>query len=288
MTHLTTVAVVGAGAMGRGIAQASALAGYHVTLNDIAQDLLDGAREMICTSIDEGVRRGKTGAAAAATAKDALTLTTSLEEAAQAGLVIEAAPENLDLKRSIFRRLDAAAPPETVFASNTSSLSINALAGATQRPDRFLGLHFFNPAHLMKLVEVISADFTSDATLALAEGYVAALGKTAVRCKDTPAFIVNRVARPFYGEAFRLLGEGAASVETIDRLIESLGFRMGPFRLIDLIGCDVNFAVTQSVYHAFFEEPRYRPHPIQQRMVESGRLGRKSGAGFYRYEEHND
>lgn len=281
----TTVAVIGSGTMGRGIAQAAALAGYQVTLCDIARDLLTAALEQISVSIDDGVRRGKTSEAVAADAKAAFTLTTSLAEAAQAGLVIEAAPETLDLKQSIFRQLDAAAPSATIFASNTSSLSINALAGATQRGDCFLGLHFFNPAHLMKLVEVISGDDTSDATLAAAEAFVASLGKTSVRCKDTPAFIVNRVARPFYGEAFRLLGEDAADVETIDRLVESLGFRMGPFRLIDLIGCDINFAVTQSVYDAYFGEPRYRPHPIQQRMVQSGRLGRKTGVGFYRYEE---
>ena len=281
----TTVAVIGSGTMGRGIAQAAALAGYQVTLCDIARDLLTAALEQISVSIDDGVRRGKTSEAVAADAKAAFTLTTSLAEAAQAGLVIEAAPETLDLKQSIFRQLDAAAPSATIFASNTSSLSINALAGATQRGDCFLGLHFFNPAHLMKLVEVISGDDTSDATLVAVEAFVASLGKTSVRCKDTPAFIVNRVARPFYGEAFRLLGEDAADVETIDRLVESLGFRMGPFRLIDLIGCDINFAVTQSVYDAYFGEPRYRPHPIQQRMVQSGRLGRKTGVGFYRYEE---
>ena len=280
-----SIAVLGSGTMGRGIAQASALAGYQVTLYDIADDLLAAALDQIYVSIGDGVHRGKTSEVVAAAAQAAFTLTTSLEEAAQAGLVIEAAPEKLDLKRSIFRQLDAAAPPTTILASNTSSLSISALAGATQRSDRFLGLHFFNPAHLMKLVEVISGDDTSDATLATAETFVATLGKTGVRCKDTPAFIVNRVARPFYGEALRLLGEDAADVATIDRLVESLGFRMGPFRLIDLIGCDVNFAVTQSVYEAYFGEPRYRPHPIQQRMVESGRLGRKTGMGFYRYDE---
>ncbi|MCB0252930.1 MAG: 3-hydroxybutyryl-CoA dehydrogenase [Anaerolineae bacterium] len=287
-TSLHSVAVVGAGTMGRGIAQAAALAGYPVTLYDVADDLLAAALDQIRTSIDEGVRRGKTDEAVAAIAKAAFTLTTSLEQTAQAGLVIEAVPEKLDLKQSIFRQLDVAAPPATILASNTSSLSINALAGATKRADRFVGLHFFNPAHLMKLVEVIAGNETSDATLATAQEFVQLLGKVAVRCKDTPAFIVNRVARPFYGEAFRLLGEGAADVETIDRLVESLGFRMGPFRLIDLIGCDVNFAVTQSVYQAYFGEPRYRPHSIQQQMVESGRLGRKTGVGFYRYEERKE
>ncbi len=162
-------------------------------------------------------------------------------------------------------------------------MSINALASATGRADRFLGIHFFNPAHIMKLVEVIRGDFTSDATVAAVQAFVDRLEKTAVLCKDTPAFIVNRVARPFYGEAFRLLGENATDPATLDKLMRSIGFRMGPFELIDLIGCDVNLAVTQSVYDAYFQEPKYRPHPIQKRMVESGRLGRKSGHGFYEY-----
>jgi 3-hydroxybutyryl-CoA dehydrogenase len=175
--------------------------------------------------------------------------------------------------------------PATILASNTSSLSINALAGATDRSDRFVGLHFFNPAHIMKLVEVIRGDDTSAETLAAMDNFVTRLGKSAVHCKDTPGFIVNRIARPFYGEALRLLGENAADVAVIDRLLRSAGFRMGPFELIDLIGADVNFAVTQSVYEAYFHDPKYRPHPIQQRMVESGRLGRKSGRGYYDYRE---
>ncbi|MBE7530163.1 MAG: 3-hydroxybutyryl-CoA dehydrogenase [Chloroflexi bacterium] len=271
--------------MGAGIAQVSALAGYQVVLYDISEDVLHKALTGIQVSIDQGVARGKIAAEAAKTAKVALTLTTSLAEAAPVDLVIEAAPETIDLKRQIFDELESLAPAHTIFASNTSSLSINVLASATQRQDRFLGLHFFNPAQVMKLVEVIRGDFTSETTLAAALAYVARLGKTAVLCKDTPAFIVNRVARPFYGEAFRLLGENAADHTTIDKLLKSLGFRMGPFELIDLIGCDVNFAVTQSVYEVTFHDPKYRPHPIQQRMVESGRLGRKTGHGFYEYKE---
>jgi 3-hydroxybutyryl-CoA dehydrogenase len=212
-------------------------------------------------------------------------LTTSLETAAQANLIIEAAPEKLDLKRDIFATLDAAAPEHTILSSNTSSLSISAIAGATRRADRVVGVHFFNPAHIMKLVEIIRGDFTSDETVAAVREYVARVGKTAVLCKDTPAFIVNRVARPFYGEAFRLLGENATDPATLDKLMRSIGFRMGPFELIDLIGCDVNLAVTQSVYDAYFQEPKYRPHPIQKRMVESGRLGQKTGRGFYDYEK---
>lgn len=279
------ITVIGAGTMGAGIAQVSALAGYQVMLYDINEDVLQKALTSIQTAINQGVARGKTAAEVAETAKTAFTPTTSLAEATQVDLVIEAAPEKFDLKRQIFADLESHAPPHTIFASNTSSLSINVLAAATQRQDRFVGLHFFNPAYLMKLVEVIRGDFTSQATIEMALAYVAQLGKTAVLCKDTPAFIVNRVARPFYGEAFRLLGENAADHATIDKLLKSLGFRMGPFELIDLIGCDVNFAVTQSVYEAYFQEPKYRPHPIQQRMVESGRLGRKTGRGFYDYSE---
>jgi 3-hydroxybutyryl-CoA dehydrogenase len=269
--------------MGSGIAQSAALAGYSVILYDVAQELVEQASAKIGASIDKGVSLGKTAEDAAAAAKNSLSLTTSLTEAAAADLVIEAAPEKMELKRAIFTQLDQAAPEQTILSSNTSSLSINALAGVTNRQDRFLGLHFFNPAHIMKLVEVIRADDTSPETIEAADAFVAKLGKTAVHCKDTPAFIVNRVARPFYGEAYRLLGENAASVSDIDRLVKSAGFRMGPFELIDLIGCDINFAVNQSVYDAYFQDPKYRPHPIQRRMVESGRLGRKTGRGFYKY-----
>ncbi len=281
---IETVGVIGSGTMGRGIAQAAALAGQHVQLYDLTPELLAGAVDAIHRSIDEGVWRGKTFPGAAEEARERLTSTTDLHEAAQVDLVIEAVVEDMAVKRDLFGRLDAAAPPRTILASNTSSLSISAIAAATGRPDRVLGLHYFNPAHLMRLVEVVRGDLTSDETIAAGRAFVESLGKTPVLCLDSPAFIVNRVARPFYGEALRLLGERAADPPTIDRLIASLGFRMGPFALLDLIGLDVNLAVTQSVYDAYFQEPRYRPHPIQRRMVESGRLGRKSGRGFYDYE----
>jgi 3-hydroxybutyryl-CoA dehydrogenase len=278
-------AVVGAGTMGAGIAQAVAAARYPVVLYDVAEEVLAAARERIFTTLDRGVELGKIEAAVAEQARTDLRFTTDLHQAAEADLVIEAAPEKLALKQEIFAALDAAAAEKTILATNTSSLSIDALAGATGRPDRFVGLHFFNPVHVMQLVEIIRSDLTGEATLGAVSEFVARLGKTAVHCRDTPAFIVNRVARPFYGEAFRLLGEGAATVAAIDRLLKSAGFRMGPFELVDLIGCDVNLDVTRSVYEAFFHDPRYRPHPIQQRMVESGRLGRKSGRGFYNYSE---
>ncbi|NLF63895.1 MAG: 3-hydroxybutyryl-CoA dehydrogenase [Chloroflexi bacterium] len=282
---IRTVGVVGAGTMGAGIAQAAALAGYGVILYDVSQDLLEKAIDHIYALIDKGVALGKVEEAAARAAREALRATTTLHDMAEAGLIVEAVPEKLALKQEIFSRLDALTARETILASNTSSLSITALAGATNHPERVIGLHFFNPAHIMRLVEIIRGEDTSDETVAAADAFVGRLGKQAVHCQDTPAFVVNRVARPFYGEAFRLLGEGAADVATIDRLMRSIGFRMGPFELIDLIGCDINYDVTRAVYEAYFQEPRYRPHPIQQRMVESGRLGRKSGRGFYSYDK---
>jgi 3-hydroxybutyryl-CoA dehydrogenase len=281
---METIGVIGAGTMGSGIAYAAALGGYRVVLYDVAPEFTQRGIEHIHKNLAEGVARKKFDAPRADDIKQRIHPTHTLADAALSDLIIEAVPEQWELKRQVFGQLDALAPAHTIFASNTSSLSINALASATQRAEKFLGLHFFNPAHLMPLVEVIRGDATSGETANAALAFIARLKKTPVQCKDTPAFIVNRVARPFYGEALRLLGEGAADVATIDALVESLGFKMGPFRLMDLIGIDVNFAVTQSVYNAFFHDPKYRPHPIQQRMVESGRLGRKTGRGFYSYE----
>ena len=283
--EIKIVGVIGSGAMGSGIAQATALAGYQVILYDLNDEILQSALQRIFKSIDKGVERGKTEPTVAEKAKENFTLATSLQRMETADLVIEAAPEKMELKRDIFRELDEITQDHTILSSNTSSLSISAIAAATKRAQKVVGLHFFNPAHIMRLVEVIRGDLTDEATMETCQEFAQSLGKTAVICKDTPAFIVNRVARPFYGEAFRLLGEQAADPATIDTLMKSIGFRMGPFELIDLIGCDVNLAVTQSVYDAYFQEPKYRPHPIQRRMVESGRLGRKTKHGFYDYRE---
>ena len=280
---MQTVAILGAGTMGSGIAQVCALREFGALLYDVSPEIVNAALDKIRASIHKGVSLGKTPPEAAEAALARLKTTAKLEDCAPADLAIEAAPEDMELKRNLFRRLDALLAPPALLASNTSSLSITALASVVRRPEQFLGLHFFNPPHLMALVEVVRGDQTSQATVEAGLDFVRALGKTPVVCQDTPAFIVNRVARPFYGEALRLLGENAADPPTVDALMKSLGFKMGPFELMDLIGLDVNFAVTQSVYHAFFEDPRYRPHPIQQRMVEAGRLGCKTGRGFYEY-----
>jgi len=196
---------------------------------------------------------------------------------------VEAIPEDLDLKRDLFRRLDAAAAPDTILATNTSSLAVRDIAVAALHPERVVGMHFFNPVPLMALVEVIAAPGTAPSVVAATVALAHQLGKTPVQAADTPGFIVNRVARPYYLEALRILGEGAAGVEAIDEAMRGAGFRMGPFELIDAIGADVNLAVSQTVWEGFGRAPRYLPHPLQAVLVGAGRLGRKTGAGFYAY-----
>ena len=278
---MNTIGVVGAGTMGSGIAQLAAQHGHYVILCDVQREAAERGLDRIRSVLMRGVEKGRLKTSEVDAVLVRITPTGGINALGTATIVIEAAVEDLDVKRGLFAQLDAICPPETILASNTSSLSIAALAGATQRPDRVAGMHFFNPPALMALVEVVCGDLTGEHTRESLVALARRWGKTPVVARDTPGFIVNRVARPFYLEALRLLGEGVADAAAIDRIVRGAGFRMGPFELMDLIGIDVNFAVTQSVYHAFFETPRYRPHPIQQRMVESGRLGRKTGRGFY-------
>ncbi|MPZ77859.1 MAG: 3-hydroxybutyryl-CoA dehydrogenase [Deltaproteobacteria bacterium] len=280
------IAVLGAGTMGAGIAQVAAHAGFETILYDIKQEFVDTGLGRIRSFLGGSRERGKISAEQEQQILERLRSTTDLADCAGSALVIEAAPEKLELKRDIFKQLDSICAPETLLATNTSSFNVTAIAASTQHPERVLGLHFFNPPPLMALVEVVQGDRTSAATMESATDWMRRIGKTPARVKDTPGFIVNRIARPFYNEALRILGDGDAAVETIDRIMKEAGnFRMGPFELMDLIGNDINFAATDSLYQSFFHDPRFRPSPIQQRMVMGGNLGRKTGRGFYVYDK---
>lgn len=279
------IGVIGAGTMGAGIALVAAQGGFETLIYDISKEFVDKGLGRIRSFIQGSKERGKITSEEAEQVLAHLRGTLKLEELGTARLVIEAAPEKLELKREIFQKLEASCERETLLASNTSSLSVTAIAAAIKNPERALGMHFFNPPPLMALVEVIQGEQTSPATIEAAVVLLRQLKKTPVRAKDTPGFVVNRIARPFYIEALRILEDGDVSVEVIDRIMkEAGGFRMGPFELMDLIGIDVNFTVSESLYRAFFFDSRFRPSPIQHRMFLAGHLGRKTGKGFYKYE----
>jgi|WetSurMetagenome_2_1015567.scaffolds.fasta_scaffold270049_2 3-hydroxybutyryl-CoA dehydrogenase len=281
---IRTIGIIGAGTMGSGIAHVAALAGFEVSLHDVSPDVLKRAMERLKGEFRNSTARGRLNVTAATEALAAIHPRRNVSDLGQADFIIEAAVEDLTVKKEIFRKLDAIVRPDVVLATNTSSLSITAIGSLTRTPESVVGMHFFNPPPLMKLIEVVRGAQTGDTAVSAACDLAIAMKKTPVVCSDTPGFIVNRVARSFYGEALRMLGEGVAPVEEIDRIVRlEGGFRMGPFELMDLIGIDINYAVTKSIFEQFFHEPRFRPHPIQRRMVEAGLLGRKTGKGFYRY-----
>lgn len=280
------VGVIGAGAMGAGIAQVAAQAGHSVTLYDAREGAASEAISTIARQLARRVERGKLEAGERHAILARLTAAIALDDLADCRLVIEAIVESLEAKQALMIDLEALCSPQTLLASNTSSLSITAIGAPLKHPERLAGLHFFNPAPVMKLVEVVSGiatdTLTARALLATAEAW----GKVAVHASSTPGFIVNRVARPYYAESLRLLEEGVADPATLDHLLRAGGgFAMGPFALMDLIGHDVNYAVTRSVFDAYYQDRRYLPSLIQQELVQAGRLGRKSGRGFYDYRD---
>jgi 3-hydroxybutyryl-CoA dehydrogenase len=272
--------VVGAGTMGAGIAQLGCAAGMEVRLHDPVPEALERGAERMRAGLGKWIEKGRAGEEALGLLRPA----GALEELAPCELVIEAAPERPDLKRELFASLSAICGPETVLATNTSSIPVTSLAGAAERPENVVGMHFFNPPPLMKLLEVIRADQTGDRALELATAAGEAMGKQVILAADGPGFLVNRCGRPFAAEALRLLQERVASHDQIDRICRmGGGFRMGPFELMDLVGVDVGYEVAKSFTELSFGEPRWKPSPIQARMVSAGRLGRKTGRGYYDY-----
>jgi len=278
-----SILVVGAGVMGMGIAQVAAQAGHHVFLFDQRQGAASQAQQSIAETLNKLVAKGKLTESRAQETLQRLEPIQALEEAKKASLVVEAIVEKLDAKVALFKTLEAVLSPEAILATNTSSISVTAIAAPLQHPERVVGMHFFNPVPLMALVEVVSGLHTSPQVAQTVEQLASAWGKVAVHARSTPGFIVNRIARPYYAEALMLLQEQAAQPHVLDALLRSAGFRMGPCELMDLIGHDTNFSVTQSVFEAYFYDRRFTPSGVQKELVDGGLLGRKTGRGFYTY-----
>lgn len=281
------VSVIGSGTMGSGIAQVAATAGCNVKIYDSNKEALSKSKAALEKTMTTLLEKGKINTVEKDRILNNLHYVDSLEELSDADLVIEAILENLEIKRKLFSELEKWVSDDTILASNTSSLSIASIAASCHKSGRVIGIHFFNPAPIMQLVEVIPAIQTNAATLQHTIQIITDWKKTVAVAKDTPGFIVNRVARPFYSEALRLYEEGVADIQTIDASMRTLaGFRMGPFELMDFIGNDVNYTVTETVFTAFYFDPRYKPSLTQKRLTEAGFLGRKSGRGFYHYHEN--
>jgi len=283
------IGIIGGGTMGSGIAQVAATAGCSVKLYDTKTEALEKAKADLEKIMDRLVEKGKIDSEEKNRIQSNIKYVNSLKELKDSDLIIEAILENLDIKKNVFSTLEKFVGDDCIIASNTSSLSIASIASSLQKPERCIGIHFFNPAPLMKLVEVIPSIQTSQETLNISVKTIKEWGKTVSVAKDTPGFIVNRVARPFYGEALRIYEEGIASFSEIDSAMKEIGgFRMGPFELMDFIGNDVNYTVTESVFEAFYYDPRYKPSFTQKRFAEAGYLGRKSGRGYYDYSENGE
>jgi 3-hydroxybutyryl-CoA dehydrogenase len=282
------VGVVGFGLMGHGIAQVSAQAGCQVIVRETEQRFLEAGFKRLEGSLERLVRGGKLAEGDAQAARSRITGTTRVEALRDCELVIEAVTEDLALKKALYGELDRVCPPPTIFCSNTSSMTIAELAAVTKRPDRFAGLHFFNPVQVMKLVEIVQAISTSEATIESLRGFVAKLGKRGVVCKDTPGFIVNRLLIPYLVGAIRALEEGVASADEIDEAMKlGAGYPMGPFTLLDYVGLDTTYHAANVLYEEF-RDPAVAPPPLLKRLVLAGHYGRKTGRGFYTYDEKGE
>ena len=269
--------------MGSGIAQVCAMAGHQVVMFDVNGDALNKALTIIESNLDNGIARGKVSEEQKFATLKNITTSPYLDEV-KVDLIIEAVVERLDVKIDLFNKLAAVNSESTILATNTSSIPITQISAKVQNPERVVGIHFFNPAHIMKLVEVVSGAHTSEEVAKTAYDFVNQIGKVPIMAKDAPGFIVNRVARHYYVEGLKVLEERVADHETIDDLLQSSGFKMGPFRLMDLIGVETNFSVTESMYNLFYQDEKFRPSRIQKQKVDAGHHGRKTGQGFYTYE----
>ncbi len=287
LSKSTKIAVIGAGVMGAGIAQVAAKAGHDVLLYDIADGAAERGVSHVSNDLEKLISRGKISFEEKESLICRISPVSDITELSSCGLIIEVIIENLEIKKAIFKQLEYICSKDTILATNTSSISITSIAADLQIPERVVGMHFFNPAPIMKLVEVVSGLATSKDVANRVHATAISWDKNAVFTKSTPGFIANRVARPFYAEGLRILQEGGADIATIDAAMrDSGGFKMGPFELMDLIGHDVNYAVTNSVYNSFYNDQRFLPSIIQKELIEAGRFGRKSGFGFYDYDKH--
>ena len=280
-SKIRVIGVIGAGTMGQGIAYTAAIAGFEVILFDLSSKIVEEGIIRISSILTRNVEKGKISKEVQEKCLQRISTTTDLTSLA-ADMFIEAVIEDIKIKRDVFRSIQQN-NPDSILATNTSSIPISQIAGSLSDPSKLIGMHFFNPAHVMKLVEIICGATTDPGVAKSAIDVAEKMGKEVVNVKDSPGFIVNRVARHFYVESLKMLEEKTASVEKIDLLLESSGFKMGPFRLMDLIGVDTNFSVTKTVFEQFYQDGKFRPSRIQQQLVEAGHIGRKSGKGFYTY-----